>query len=92
MLNWFLNSGTAASPVDQPGEVLHYSDTGYVILGLLVERLSGRSPYGELRERIFRPLTMKWSYLEYADDPDARLWRKKAADFHIGEVTGVDVE
>lgn len=42
----------------QPGEKWAYNNTGYFLLGMLIERVSGKS-YGEfLEERIFRPLGM----------------------------------
>jgi D-alanyl-D-alanine carboxypeptidase len=46
-------------PLDfQPGEKWHYDNTGYFLLGMIIERVSGKS-YGEfLAERIFRPLQM----------------------------------
>jgi CubicO group peptidase (beta-lactamase class C family) len=41
-----------------PGEKWAYNNTGYFLLGMLVETVSGK-PYGEfLRERIFQPLGM----------------------------------
>ncbi|MBS0660799.1 MAG: serine hydrolase [Verrucomicrobia bacterium] len=42
-----------------PGEKFKYANPGYTILGLIIERLSGKS-YGEfLQENIFTPLGMK---------------------------------
>jgi D-alanyl-D-alanine carboxypeptidase len=41
-----------------PGEDARYSTTGYLLLGLVIEKITGK-PYGEfLRERIFAPLGM----------------------------------
>jgi len=49
---------TKAKPYFAPGEGLHYSNTGYNLLALLVERLSG-IPYEEfLKENIFDPAGM----------------------------------
>lgn len=42
----------------QPGEKWAYSNTGYYLLGRIIEKASGK-PYAEfLQERIFRPLRM----------------------------------
>jgi D-alanyl-D-alanine carboxypeptidase len=41
-----------------PGEKWNYSNTGYFLLGMIIEKVSGKS-YGEfLDERIFKPLGM----------------------------------
>ncbi len=49
---------TKAKPYFAPGDGLHYSNTGYNLLALLVERLSG-VPYEEfLQKKIFEPAGM----------------------------------
>jgi D-alanyl-D-alanine carboxypeptidase len=41
-----------------PGGDFHYSSTNYLVLGLLVERVTGRSVAAELRRRIVEPLRL----------------------------------
>jgi len=42
-----------------PGERMNYSNTGYVMLGLIIENISGKSYEAYLKENIFDPLGMK---------------------------------
>jgi D-alanyl-D-alanine carboxypeptidase len=42
--------------IGTPGGAFHYSSTNYLVLGLLVERVTGRSVAAELRRRIVGPL------------------------------------
>lgn len=42
----------------QPGERFAYNNTGYFLLGMLIEKVSGREYEAFLRERIFKPLEM----------------------------------
>jgi CubicO group peptidase (beta-lactamase class C family) len=45
----------------QPGSAYRYSNTGYALLALVVERVSGRPFARFLRDRVFRPLGMRES-------------------------------
>jgi D-alanyl-D-alanine carboxypeptidase len=46
-------------PLDfKPGENWNYSNTGYIVLGMLIEKLSGKSYGVFMDERIFKPLGM----------------------------------
>ena len=95
VINWFIWGGhAAANPVFEPGSAFHYSDTAYMVLAILSERLSGR-PYDEqLRARIFQPLGMDATYLAYAPSAPAD-WRSNVSDFlYAGQPTfsgGIDV-
>jgi D-alanyl-D-alanine carboxypeptidase len=49
----------AKEPLDfEPGENWNYSNTGYIVLGMLIEKLSGKSYGLFMDERIFKPLGM----------------------------------
>jgi len=50
----------ARQPLDfDPGSKWQYSNTGYVVAGAIVEKVSGKPLMGFLRERIFEPLGMQ---------------------------------
>jgi CubicO group peptidase (beta-lactamase class C family) len=53
----------ANAPLDfSPGDRHSYSNTGYVLLGMVIERLSGKDYGTFVRERIFVPLNMTESH------------------------------
>jgi CubicO group peptidase (beta-lactamase class C family) len=43
----------------QPGETWAYDNTGYYLLGIIIEKASGKSYWQVLDERIFKPLGMQ---------------------------------
>lgn len=43
----------------KPGEVFEYSNTNYIILGMIIEKVSGKTYEQFLNERIFQPLKLK---------------------------------
>jgi len=45
-------------PLARPGEKFRYSNTGYRVLGMLIEKVSGQSYWDFLEQRIFHPLGM----------------------------------
>src|SRR5262249_19201622 len=50
---------TAHPPLFAPGARWSYSNTGYILLGLIVEQATGNPLGSELRRRIFAPLRLR---------------------------------
>ena len=46
------------APAAEPGRNFRYSNNGYVLLGLIAEKITGKSYYDLVRERIYRPAGM----------------------------------
>lgn len=56
-----------------PGECVHYSDTNYVLLGLVAERAGGR-PFVELLHReLLDPLGLDETYLQGSERPSGHV-------------------
>jgi CubicO group peptidase (beta-lactamase class C family) len=43
----------------EPGESWHYSNAGYIVLGVVIEKICGQSYFDYVREHIFDPAGMK---------------------------------
>jgi D-alanyl-D-alanine carboxypeptidase len=54
---------TAHRSLFEPGAKFSYSNTNYIVLGLIVEAASGNSVGTELRRRIFKPLGLRSTFL-----------------------------
>jgi CubicO group peptidase (beta-lactamase class C family) len=57
------------TPIGSPGQRFHYCDTGYVLLGLVVERVTGMKLHEVMRQRIVDPLSMTDTYFSYYEPP-----------------------
>ncbi|HEY2805086.1 MAG TPA: serine hydrolase domain-containing protein [Gemmatimonadales bacterium] len=79
LIHWY-----GRQPLDfEPGTRWSYSNTGFIMLGRIAERVGGK-PIGELlRTRIFQPLGMRHSEYEPADEHDPRA--QGYAWFAMGE-------
>ncbi|WP_232224093.1 serine hydrolase [Gillisia sp. CAL575] len=51
----------------EPGEKFTYSNSGYFLLGLIIEKVTGKSYEENLQEKIFTPLNMKDSGFDHHD-------------------------
>lgn len=66
-----------------PGRGFHYSDTGYHLLGLIIERVTSMPFHEALSSHIFRPLGMIHSCLWQHSKPQVRSDRP-VADLYVG--------
>ena len=71
--------------VGVPGERFNYSDTGYILLGLIIEKVTGMSFDQNLTHEIFAPLGMRDSYLMFYSEPQ-NTPRKDIADIWLNGV------
>ena len=63
--------GLSAGSTNAPGAAWSYSNTNYILAGLIIEKVTGHSYRTEVRRRILRPLGLRDTYFEGAD-PDIR--------------------
>ena len=93
--------------VAKPGEKFFYSDTGYVLLGLIVEAVFGMPFHQALETYLFQPADMRETHLcfysegfdqkalapAYINGIDVHLFRSISADFSGGglSTTAVDL-
>ncbi|HQX57226.1 MAG TPA: serine hydrolase domain-containing protein, partial [Pyrinomonadaceae bacterium] len=63
-------------PLDfEPGAKMSYSNSGYYLLGVIIEKVSGKTYADFLQENIFTPLGMKQTYY---DDPQLIIMKRSA--------------
>jgi CubicO group peptidase (beta-lactamase class C family) len=75
-----------ALPLDfKPGEDWKYSNSGYVLLGHVVEKVSGKSYESFLRENIFEPLKMTSTGYDHA----AEIVKRRARGYAPGPADGL---
>lgn len=55
--------GVGLPPMFPPGEGQEYSNTGYILLGMIIERAAGRGYAREIERRILRPLGLRDTFL-----------------------------
>jgi D-alanyl-D-alanine carboxypeptidase len=67
-----------------PGTGYHYSDTEYILLGMIIENLTGKALHQVFEERIFRPLGMKHTSMHLRSKPVEETG--KMAELYVGDL------
>jgi D-alanyl-D-alanine carboxypeptidase len=57
----------------EPGTACRYSNTNYILLGLVIEAASGQPAHEEIRDRVVIPLGLEHTYLDVEGKEDFRL-------------------
>ncbi|MCO7223252.1 serine hydrolase [Pleionea sp. CnH1-48] len=65
ILQYYFSNGLAQNAIAKPGDTFHYSDTNYVLLGILIEKLTNMSLADNYRVHIYQPAGMTKAYLEW---------------------------
>jgi CubicO group peptidase (beta-lactamase class C family) len=68
-------------PVFPPGEKYQYNNSGYLLAGLIVEKITGKSLPDFLQERVFKPLGMKSTFALTAGRTKTREVARGIDDF-----------
>lgn len=84
-------------PLFAPGEGFHYSDTNYQLLGLICQQVTGKSLHELYREKLFDPLGMDHTYMEFYETPrpsipDRRLSHVFFEDLDYTDWTSVSAD
>ncbi len=58
-----LDLARTAEPTFAPGDGWSYSNTGYILLGVIIEKVTGKSYASELEDRFFGPLGLSDTHL-----------------------------
>ena len=62
--------GKALSP---PGKAWHYSNTNYLLLGIIAERIGGKPLATQVRERLLDPVGLASTWYQAVEDPRGAL-------------------
>jgi CubicO group peptidase (beta-lactamase class C family) len=68
---WVAVEFLSTQPKTNPGSKWDYSNAGYIIVGRIIEKVSGQTWENFMREKIFRPLIMKSCGFGAAGNPRA---------------------
>jgi D-alanyl-D-alanine carboxypeptidase len=82
--------GVAEEPYFAPGDGYHYSNTNTVLLGMIIEEITGHSAGDEFRTRIFEPLGLDETLLPAQDDASIPEPHPRGYLWGTNESTAVD--
>jgi len=75
--------------INSPGQIIHYSNSGYILAGAIMEKIAGRTYEELIAEKIFRPLDITTAGygiaadLEPMSQPWGHSWDKSTNTFAV---------
>lgn len=78
-----------------PGTDYHYTDSEYILLGLIVENMSGMKLHNFFRHHIFLPFEMNHTYMHLRSEPIAeskKMAELFAADFEVSQINSLSLD
>lgn len=81
--------GNAHPPTGQPGEKFKYSNTNYVLAGLLIQKVTGRPVAENVDQRIIKPLNLRDTYWPGVGEQGIRKKHPHGYALVDGKVTDV---
>ncbi|WP_438489612.1 serine hydrolase domain-containing protein [Streptomyces sp. S186] len=76
--------GAAAPPLGRPGEAHHYSNTNYILAGLLLRKVTGQPPETYITEHVIRKAGLRHTYFPrspYLAGPHAKMYEAAYGGF-----------
>ncbi|AYG84970.1 D-alanyl-D-alanine carboxypeptidase [Streptomyces hundungensis] len=79
----------------EPGTDWSYSNTGYLVAGMIIERVTGRTYGDEIRRRIIEPLGLRQTSVPHGDDtairgPHPRGYARPGKDAPLKDITALN--
>lgn len=76
--------------VHEPGELFHYSDIGFILLGTVVEDLTGQTVDDYVQQHVFAPLGMADTHYFPDGVPSTDVLSRIAPTAHDGDTPGLN--
>lgn len=78
-----------------PGKAYHYSDTEYILLGLMIEEISGMQLHDFYKMNIFEPLDMTHTYMHLRSKPiseTTQMAELYAGNFEASQIKSLSLD
>ncbi|MGY5127232.1 serine hydrolase domain-containing protein [Streptomyces nigrescens] len=77
--------GLKEEPLGKPGQAYHYSNTNFVLAGLLLQKVTGKSPEAYITEHVIRKAGLRHTYFPrsaYVTGPHAKMYEAAYGGFN----------